>query len=179
MPVIFLWNSQTRRSTPSDLATTWGEQSFHIPPSTKYCAIKYHLSKPQTSKPTRRPNKHIEQNKRPRVHLKKWAQTLAVIRVWKESKCTQCTQSAFTPMLLLALLVGAFDHPISALLWKLHSNTQTSMQVSVLSPSLSTSICTHIRRTRETPDHAESKTVLSSTWAQFFLCFSRLLQIPT
>lgn len=31
MPVIFLWNSQTRRSTPSDLATTLQEQSFHTP----------------------------------------------------------------------------------------------------------------------------------------------------
>ena len=44
-PVIFLWNSQTRRSAPSDLAAISREQSFHIR-QTKYCTIKCQLIEP-------------------------------------------------------------------------------------------------------------------------------------
>lgn len=89
MPVIFLWNSQTRRSTPSDLATKLGEQSFHTPP-TKYCTIKYQSSQPQTSRICRcemsGPGAALRKKKKKKVS----ANIRCNVFFWQEPKCTQC-----------------------------------------------------------------------------------------
>lgn len=104
MPAIFVWKSQTRRSTPSDLATEVGRtKPPHSP--TKYCTIKYHLSKwPQTPPWKKRKKAHSPHAmngaplcaflffyfyfflKRPRV--------FNVICVWQNSKRTQCLKAA-------------------------------------------------------------------------------------
>lgn len=103
MPAIFVWKSQTRRSTPSDLATEVGRtKPPHSP--TKYCTIKYHLSKRPQTPPGRKkkPTRHTLWMERHCVHsfyfyfyfFLKRPRVFNVIRVWQNSKRTQCLKAA-------------------------------------------------------------------------------------
>lgn len=157
MPVIFLWNSQTRRSTPSDLATKLGEQSFHTPP-TKYCTIKYQSSQPQTSRICRcemsGPGAALRKKKK-----KKWVQTLDVMcfsgrspNVHSVSEFARVRGSCFiTVWLFTVWCVWSFQ---------INADSKTAFQHKDANPvivysrfmnwgTLSASIWTHLRRTGE------------------------------